>query len=99
MKAHWVSALLVGLLLMLHAHIWWGRGSLPQVRQWRETLQQMEVANAQQRQANGRLQSEIRDLQEGLDRVEALARHELGMLKPNELFVQWVQTPAAWPSP
>jgi cell division protein FtsB len=39
-------------------------------------------------QANERLESEVRDLKEGLDMVEEKARGELGMVKPNEIFVQ-----------
>jgi cell division protein FtsB len=30
----------------------------------------------------------VRDLQEGLEMVEEKARMELGMVKPNEIFVQ-----------
>ena len=35
-----------------------------------------------------RLQSEVADLKEGLGTVEEKARYELGMVKPNEVFVQ-----------
>ena len=35
--------------------------------------------------------SEVRDLQEGLDMIEELARQDLGMVKPNEIFVQIAQ--------
>jgi cell division protein FtsB len=34
------------------------------------------------------LAAEVRDLKEGLDMVEEKARSELGMVKPNEIFVQ-----------
>lgn len=88
MNARWVAALLVGLLVVLHAQLWWGRGSVPQVREWRTALQALEAANAQARQRNEQLANEVRDLQEGLDMVEELARHDLGMVKPNEIFVQ-----------
>ena len=45
-------------------------------------------ANTRASQANERLESEVRDLQEGLEMVEERARAELGMVKPNEVFVQ-----------
>jgi cell division protein FtsB len=32
--------------------------------------------------------NEVSDLREGLDMVEELARRDLGMVKPNEIFVQ-----------
>ena len=41
------------------------------------------------RQANAQLGSEVQDLKEGLDMVEEKARSELGMVKPNEVFVQY----------
>ena len=40
---------------------------------------------------NERLDVFVRDLQEGQDMVEELARQELGMVKPNEVFVQITQ--------
>ena len=37
---------------------------------------------------NGTLAAEVRDLKEGLEMVEEKARLELGMVKPNEIYVQ-----------
>jgi cell division protein FtsB len=45
------------------------------------------AANAKAQQANEQLASEVRDLKEGLEMVEERARAELGMVKPNEVFV------------
>lgn len=36
----------------------------------------------------GRLRAELRDLRDGLEMVEERARSEIGMVKPNEIFVQ-----------
>jgi len=47
------------------------------------------AANAQAQQANERLTSEVHDLKEGLDMVEEKARSELGMVRPNEIYVQF----------
>ena len=47
------------------------------------------AANEQARQVNARLTSEVHDLKEGLDMVEEKARSELGMVKPNEVYVQF----------
>ena len=35
-----------------------------------------------------RLANEVRDLHEGLGMVEEMARQDLGMVRPNEIFVQ-----------
>ncbi|MEO9103021.1 MAG: septum formation initiator family protein [Burkholderiales bacterium] len=88
MKARTVSVILVALLVMLQLQLWRGRGSLPQVQHLRDQIEQQQANNARAKFVNERLISEIRDLQQGLDTVESKARAELGMVKPNEIFVQ-----------
>ena len=83
-----VPAFLVALLLIVHAQLWFGRGSVGSVAQMQRKLESQKAANVQAQQANERLASELRDLKEGLDMVEEKARMELGMVKPNEIFVQ-----------
>jgi cell division protein FtsB len=84
-----VTGLLLALLLVLQAQIWFGRGSVPNVRQMQLRLDDMSRQNQQAQGENERLASEVRDLKEGLDMVEEKARSELGMVKPNEIFVQF----------
>ncbi len=88
MSARAVSIILLALLIMLQLQLWRGRGSLPQVQHLREQIEQQHANNARAKFINERLISEIRDLQQGLDTVESKARAELGMVKPNEIFVQ-----------
>jgi cell division protein FtsB len=83
-----VAALLVGLLLVLHAQLWFGRGSIGNVAEMQRKLEEQKAANAQAQQANERLAAEVRDLQEGLEMVEEKARMELGMVKQGEIYVQ-----------
>ena len=83
-----VAALLVFLLLVLHAQLWFGRGSVGDVAQMQRKLEDQKAKNALAQQTNERLAAEVRDLQEGLEMVEEKARMELGMVKPNEIFVQ-----------
>ncbi len=86
-----VPGLLIALLLVLHAQLWFGRGSVPQVNRMKTELSVLEAVNRQAQQRNDRLSSEVRDLQEGLGMVEELARQDLGMVRPNEIFVQIAQ--------
>ncbi|MBT9465368.1 cell division protein FtsB [Hydrogenophaga sp.] len=86
-----IPALLIALLLVLHAQLWFGRGSVPRVTSMKQQFVAQEQANRDAQQRNDQLMSEVRDLQEGLDMVEELARAELGMVKPNEIFVQIAQ--------
>jgi cell division protein FtsB len=82
-----VPAILIALLLVVHAQLWFGRGSVGNVAAMQRKLDAQKAANAQSQQANERLASEVRDLKEGLEMVEEKARSELGMVKPNEIFV------------
>ena len=91
MARRFVPALLITLLLVLHAQLWFGRGSVQQVGQMKQALAELDLANREARQRNEQLANEVRDLQEGLDMVEELARQDLGMVKPNEIFVQIAQ--------
>ena len=83
-----VPALLIVLLVIVHAQLWVGRGSLPSVNEMQRRLSEQAAANARAEVDNARLSAEVKDLREGLEMVEEKAREELGMVKPNEIFVQ-----------
>lgn len=91
MDARAVAALLIGLLAVVQAQLWLGRGSVGDVAHLRQKLEEQKAHNALAQQANEQLAAEVRDLQEGLDMVEEKARSELGMVKPNEVLVQIVK--------
>lgn len=84
-----VPVILLALLGALHAQLWLGRGSVPRVNEMQRQIDVQKAANDKARQANERLSSEVHDLKEGLDMVEEKARSELGMVKPNEVYVQF----------
>jgi cell division protein FtsB len=72
----------------VHAQLWIGRGSIPSVNSMQGKLGEQAAHNVQAQADNERLAAEVKDLKEGLEMVEEKAREELGMLKPNEIFVQ-----------
>ena len=80
--------LLFVLLVSFQAQLWLGRGSLPSVRNMQHRLDEQLDKNRQSQARNERLGAEVGDLKEGLEIVEEKARMELGMVKPNEIFVQ-----------
>ncbi len=88
MRIRIVPVVLVVLLVILQWQLWTGRGSVPEVRQLQAKLAQQKDNNARASLANDRLASEVNDLKEGLEMVEERARQELGMVKPDEVFVQ-----------
>ena len=87
MRNRLVPAILIALLLIVHAQLWFGRGSVGNVAAMQQKLDAQKAANIQAQQANEQLASEVRDLKEGLEMVEEKARAELGMVKPNEILV------------
>ncbi|WP_310646787.1 cell division protein FtsB [Limnohabitans sp.] len=80
--------ILLALLLVLQGQLWLGRGSVPDVMRLRQVLKDQKQQNAASRLANDRLSAELHDLKDGLEMVEERARSEIGMVKPNEIFVQ-----------
>jgi cell division protein FtsB len=83
-----LPAALIALLLILQGQIWLGKGSVPTVIDLEYKIQEQNELNAKAKRINGQLNSEVNDLKEGLNTIEERARHELGMVKANEIFVQ-----------
>ena len=88
MSSRVVSVILIALLVVFHAQLWTGRGSIPNVREMQQRLNDQQAKNVKSQISNDQLAAEVRDLKEGLEMVEEKARSELGMVKPNEIFVQ-----------
>ncbi len=88
MEKRTITVVLLGLLLILQAQLWFGRGSIPNVSQMRLRLDEAKVQNLTAQAENDRLAAEVRDLKEGLEMVEEKARAELGMVRENEILVQ-----------
>jgi len=83
-----VPTVLIALLAIVNAQLWFGRGSLPNVAKLERDLQAQKASNEEARRTNDQLNAEVNDLKEGLNMVEERARQELGMVKANEIFVQ-----------
>ena len=58
------------------------------VHELQQQINDQYAANALEKTENDRLQSEVNDLKDGLSTVEEKARYELGMVKPNEIYIQ-----------
>ncbi len=83
-----ISLVLAALLALTHAQLWFGRGSLARVGAMQRQLEAQRAANTKARLHNEQLAFELEDLKNGLGMVEERARIELGMIRPNEIFVQ-----------
>ena len=84
----WITLGLAALLVLVQAELWFGKGGVPRMVELQRKLAAQQVANDNARRRNDQLSAEVSDLKEGLEMVEEKARVELGMIKPDEIFVQ-----------
>ena len=84
----WTTVIIAGLLAVVHADLWFGKGNMPYVMSLRKQLDTQRATNEAARERNARVAAEVSDLKEGLEMVEEKARSELGMVKPDEILVQ-----------
>jgi len=80
---------LIVLLVLVHAQLWLGSSGLRRVMDLQSQLDAQLATNDVARHRNEQLAAEVSDLKEGLEMVEEKARYDLGMVKPNEILVQW----------
>ena len=84
----YITVGLIVLLGLVHAEIWFGKGGMPRMLELQGRVATLKASNTADRQRNAQLDAEVRDLKEGLEMVEEKARFELGMVKPDEIYVQ-----------
>jgi cell division protein FtsB len=58
------------------------------VREFDRQVAAKREVNATLKERNERLDAEVRDLQDGYEAIEERARHELGMIRHDEVFFQ-----------
>jgi len=91
MASRLTSYILLALLLVFQGQLWVGRGSVFHVRDLERKLAAQEQKNTLAKIENEQLLADVRDLKNGMALVEDRARFELGMVKPNEIFVQYAK--------
>ncbi|MEC5161506.1 cell division protein FtsB [Janthinobacterium sp. CG_23.3] len=91
-----ITLALAALLLLIQFPLWIGKGGWLRVSDLENQVEMAQKKNVELKARNAKLDSEVRDLEDGTGAVEERARFELGMVKKNEIFVQIVgkgQTP------
>ena len=83
-----ITIILAVLLILIQYPLWFGKGGWWRVWHLDRQLTEVKKKNADLKAQNRMLESEVRDLKEGTDAIEERARHGMGMIKPNEQFVQ-----------
>ena len=84
----WITLALVALLALVQAELWFGKGGVTRMVELQRKLDVQKSTNEQAKRRNEQLAAEVSDLKEGLEMVEEKARFELGMIKPDEIYVQ-----------
>ena len=84
-----VTVGLLALIALVQVELWFGRGSVPHVMELRAKLRDQQAVNAAAHERNEQLLAEVSDLREGLEMIEEKARSELGMVRSNEILVQF----------
>ncbi len=88
----WPAILLLLLVVVLQYPLWVGKGSWIKVWELEQQLTALKQSNAKLKQRNAGLAAEVTDLRTGYEAIEERARYELGMLKPDEVYVQVART-------
>jgi cell division protein FtsB len=75
----------------LQTRLWFGQGSFAHASGLQEQVERRIAENESKRLRNDILKAEIKDLKQGLDAVEDMARSELGLIKKGETFFLLVE--------
>lgn len=86
------SKVLLGLAIILIAGFqylfWLGEGGYHDHQKLAQKIQQQTEINTELKERNRVLAAEVYDLKNGIEAIEEHARLDLGLVKPNETFVQ-----------
>ena len=86
-----VAIILGALIVLIQYPLWVGKGGW--LRAW-DVDRQLSVQKDKNRQLerrNATLAAEVKDLKTGTEAIEERARFELGMVRPDEVFYQYVE--------
>ncbi|MDH4094536.1 MAG: cell division protein FtsB [Betaproteobacteria bacterium] len=87
-----LAGILGALLLLVQYPLWLGKGGWLRVWDLDGQLEAAQRKNAQLELRNGALEAEVRDLKQGQEAIEERARYELGLIRPDEVFFQVINT-------
>ena len=92
-----LAAILGALILLIQYPLWLGKGGYMRAWQLERDLSNQKIANSQREARNAGLAVEVRDLKTGTEALEERARHELGMVRNDEVFFQFEENRAQSP--
>ena len=89
-----ITYILITLLVLIQYPLWFGKGGWLKVWDMERKVEQQKNKNMELANRNAALEGEVKDLRTA---IEERARFELGMVKPDEIFVQVI--PKSSPPP
>ena len=84
----WLTAALAILLVVIQYPLWVGKGGWFRVAEVEQQVKAQVDVNSKLKARNDALSADVSDLQTGTEAIEERACAELGMVKPDEIFVQ-----------
>ncbi len=88
MRRRWPALVLAALIVLLQWPLWLGKGGWLRVWDVDRQLGAQREVNQKLEQRNAGLEAEVKDLKTGREAIEERARFELGLIRPDEVFVQ-----------
>jgi cell division protein FtsB len=98
MAARLIAVVLLSLIAGLQYSVWLGKGGWLRVWDIDVKIAGQLRMNAALQSRNDALEAEVKDLKEGYGAIEERARHEMGMIRQDEIFVQVLQHAPAKPA-
>ena len=86
-----LAAVLGALIVLIQYPLWMGKGGWLRAAQLETELSNQKSKNGELEARNAALAAEVRDLKQGSDAIEERARRELGMVRADEVFFQYVE--------
>ena len=91
MRLRIFAAVLLGLMVFLQYRLWFGEGGIAEGVRLQDKIVIEEARNAELKARNDRLAHQVLELQNGHMAVEQHAREELGLVKEDEDYYQFVE--------
>jgi cell division protein FtsB len=91
----WLTPALVLLILLLQYPLWFGDSGWLSLLSDNRKVEEQRRLNEKLRQRNAAFAAEVQDLRQGKDAIEERARSELGMIRPDEVYVRLVGNAAS----
>ncbi len=94
----WVLSGLLILLVFLQYRLWLAEGGIAEALRLRDRISREQALNAELEVRNGLLERQVLELQTGRKVIEQRAREQLGLVREDEVYFQFVD-PTAKPEP